>query len=549
MVYCWNGANDGEQFSAIGSWTSFHKSVTKEETEKCVQEYLPVIPEPPEYPVCKEYLDFLLEVIEYLEIPHIFVHSDEMIYAKLCHILWKNKDLYRSVILLMGGFHQLRVCQRLLFKRFHCKGYKEWCIDAGVIAAGSADQALNGKHYFRCMRLHKEMFDALIQTRIEDLTKNFTEVNAKLLSNLQSLRWLPNFETLNAVLKMPEFNNLVSEILQYNENSERHLTVTYLKDVSSMLAMVSAVRGSDIERHLQAEREMISKTFAFNHQNYARYLSYQHVFLRDMEEKGHPAFHNLRTKVFEGSISGDRFSTIHGDLITELFNKETKGTAGPFRSEFSSNIEAVNTWVHTIHVHSKLRVIFREHLRTKTSAKHKELTPGSKKKHMEHVKNLRAKLKSYGLNQFAESAPKCITTGEEIDLAVVYDMLHADAKGNEKHLQFSSEHLVNGTKGFFDPIKKLKLQTGVEKGKKTPRAMSLLKEDRQAFGLIIAKATSLEEAFEYQITSVPLSLATPDATLRQSEKASLQNFLINDSGSFTDQLPKNAHVLLMVWQQ
>ena len=133
--------------------------------------------------------------------------------------------------------------------------------------------------------------------------------------------------------------------------------------------------------------------------------------------------------------------------------------------------------------------------------------------------------------------------GEEIDLAVVYDMLHADAKRNEKYLQFSSERLVNGTKGFFDPIKKLKLKTGIEKRKKTPRAMSLLKEDRQAFGLIIAKAISLEEAFEYPITSVPLSLATPDATLRQSDKASLRNFLINDSGSFTGQLPKNEHWL------
>eukprot|EP00794_Sanderia_malayensis_P015391 gene15391-biopygen12814 len=74
--------------------------------------------------------------------------------------------------------------------------------------------------------------------------------------------------------------------------------------------------------------------------------------------------------------------------------------------------------------------------------------------------------------------------------------------------------------------------------------MSLLKEDRQAFGLIIAKASSLEEAFEYPISSVPLSIATPDATLRQSEKASLRNFLINDSSAFTDQLPKNAHWLV-----
>ena len=64
--------------------------VTANETEMCVQEYLPVTPHPPEYPVCKEYLDLLIDMIEELEIPYIFVHSDEMVSAKLCNILWKN---------------------------------------------------------------------------------------------------------------------------------------------------------------------------------------------------------------------------------------------------------------------------------------------------------------------------------------------------------------------------------------------------------------------------------------------------------------------------
>ncbi len=112
-------------------------------------------------------------------------------------------------------------------------------------------------------------------------------------------------------------------------------------------------------------------------------------------------------------------------MITELFNKETKETSGPFRSGYSTNIEAVITLVRTIHVHSKLRMML-EHLRTKTSAKHKEVTPGSKKKHVDHVASLKAKLRSYGLNQFAEGASKSISTGDEIDQAVVHDMLHAD---------------------------------------------------------------------------------------------------------------------------
>ena len=57
-----------------------------------------------------------------------------------------------------------------------------------------------------------------------------------------------------------------------------------------MLAMVSAVREGSLERHLQAERDMIKQVFAFGHHNY---LSYQHVSVRSMEQQNHPAIQNL----------------------------------------------------------------------------------------------------------------------------------------------------------------------------------------------------------------------------------------------------------------
>ena len=134
----------GETLPKLGSWTAFNRAVTKKDCLPCVQEFLPVSPHPPKYPICKKYLDFLLNVIDDLEIPFIFVHSDEDIYSKLCALLWKDPKLYERIILLMGGFHQLRVRQKLLYKRFLCLGLKEWCVDAKTIASGSADQAWEG---------------------------------------------------------------------------------------------------------------------------------------------------------------------------------------------------------------------------------------------------------------------------------------------------------------------------------------------------------------------------------------------------------------------
>ena len=59
----------------------------------------------------------------------------------------------------MGDFHQLRVMQRLLYKHYIPKGYREWCVDAKTIAEGSIDQAFERRHYYRSMQMHKECFD------------------------------------------------------------------------------------------------------------------------------------------------------------------------------------------------------------------------------------------------------------------------------------------------------------------------------------------------------------------------------------------------------
>ena len=89
------------------------------------------------------------------------------------------------------------------------------------------------------------------------------------------------------------------------------------------------------------------------------------------------------------------------------------------------------------------------------------------------------------------------------------------------------ERLVNGTVGFFEAIKKNSLKTGIVKIKKTNKVKDM--EDYQAFGLIVAKSVSMEEAFAYPITSVPLSIAEPDSKLRQSDKASFRNYFMKEA--------------------
>ncbi len=66
-----------------------------------------------------------------------------------------------------------------------------------------------------------------------------------LIQLLQKLWSEPNPERVNMVLQDKEFNLLCRKIIRSGEGTECQMTVAYLKDVSTLLALVSAVRESD----------------------------------------------------------------------------------------------------------------------------------------------------------------------------------------------------------------------------------------------------------------------------------------------------------------
>ena len=56
------------------------------------------------------------------------------------------------------------------------------------------------------------------------------------------------------------------------------MVVKYLKDASSILAMIFAVRTGNITQQLQGERKMLKLIFAFDHIKFNRYNSFQQGF-------------------------------------------------------------------------------------------------------------------------------------------------------------------------------------------------------------------------------------------------------------------------------
>ena len=143
-----------------------------------------------------------------------------------------------------------------------------------------------------------------------------------------------------------------------------------------------------------------------------------------------------------------------------------------------------------------------------TSSSHKDLSPRAMKRHKTHVNDLKETItKLYGIDLFSDGPAMSISSGTEIDPGIISGLLGAKDMGNKCYLDFVTQRLVDGTVQFFDRIPASKLKTGVETKKKKKKAVALLREDRQAFGVLAAKAISLNDAFNHPITTIPLSIA------------------------------------------
>eukprot|EP00794_Sanderia_malayensis_P011440 gene11440-12636_t len=195
--------------NSIGSWTAFNKKATSVATTKSRNEYLPTISHPPDDKICKYYLDYILDMAGSLHLEHIFVHCDQAVFYKMSQIMWKECDKYKKVICLMGGFHTLLVWLKVLHKQFGCLGFRDWWCESGIIAEGSVDQAAEGRHYSRSMRLHKQSLEALLRFKGSEV-----EVSRELAEVAKALASSVSPTSLEAVLSHPNFKTWKNEILK-----------------------------------------------------------------------------------------------------------------------------------------------------------------------------------------------------------------------------------------------------------------------------------------------------------------------------------------------
>ena len=94
----------------------------------------------------------------------------------------------------------------------------------------------------------------------------------------------PSPALVEEIMKLGAFQDIKQHIVS-TTGTESQMIVKYLKDESSMLAIISAVRECSLKRKFSAEREVLKLMIVFDNINYAGHITYQHAYLNNSLRK------------------------------------------------------------------------------------------------------------------------------------------------------------------------------------------------------------------------------------------------------------------------
>ena len=210
--------------------------------------------------------------------PFAVVVGDQPVYTLLVEIKNEHPQEYDKIIPFHGPFHTQSCMIHAIYKRYKGSGVADVLIAARVIAEGSVDQALRGKHYRRTLRCLFLMYETLMHLL---LNKNFTglEFDASTKTQVAVLREpMSNSQkclasALDKHESDPAIDNLICSMIQDLEVTDMaNYWINFMSMVEVLMINMYAVHTCNWEEYLISMREMMPWLVVYDQTNYTRWL-------------------------------------------------------------------------------------------------------------------------------------------------------------------------------------------------------------------------------------------------------------------------------------
>ena len=116
------------------------------------------------------------QIADHKSLPFIQLVGDQYVFTLITELKNENKKQFVKIMPVFGSFHLEMALMNTIYKRFNGCGLSDLVVAAGLIEQGSVERAVSGKHYKRCMRIHKLVYECLARRMIKDHLTNEGDV-------------------------------------------------------------------------------------------------------------------------------------------------------------------------------------------------------------------------------------------------------------------------------------------------------------------------------------------------------------------------------------
>ncbi|MES9881053.1 MAG: hypothetical protein ABW185_09250 [Sedimenticola sp.] len=312
--------------------------------------------------------------------------------------------------------------------------------------------------------------------------------------------------------------------------------MSYVDLVEIMLTLLRASREGNWPLHLHAIRSMIPWCFAYDKQNYARYLSVYHAQMTRLPETHSHVHQHLLDGGFSVQMSAhNTFGRIPVDqTVEETITRDTQ-TAGGTKG-FSLKASAVSKYYITAEYRSQCLKQLRSIIDVQNrNNRHPDLGTARIRRDSTDVNSVVELLENNWIDPFDASGDDLpsISSGIAAPADVKADLLKAHAKGETAYQMFVDSRLKTGS-SFYERLPKQNLKSfrSLRARRKTATSSNketILKADHHLFGRMLLIASSrkmdMKDVLQHPLGPLPWSLANCDGSPKKTNKAALARHL------------------------
>lgn len=307
----------------VPMWVGFNCSKSDNNSLKQIVSYLtPINASPTDRSVVLETMRQSQRICQDVQQTSIQVTYDLAIAKVALQIQSTEKPAFDNLFIHLGPFHIMMAYFKAVGKIIIDCGLSNIMVQSNLLAAGSVNGFLEGKHFNRCKRLHPLMGLGLQVLHFKSFLefKNIA-VTDDMLQEITRLQTAPisSFKIENEELEelLDDYNIYKQQTLNGEFGKTPQFYMMYINLVHYYLSLSRSIRSGDFELFKYVLPKMTNLFFICNQQNYARWTMKYYSNLLNVNETHPDLFEQFQQGSFGIQRTNKPFSKQPIDLVLE----------------------------------------------------------------------------------------------------------------------------------------------------------------------------------------------------------------------------------------